>query len=56
MQNALAPVEHMFDNHIHCDASWCWSKEVQDKVHRTLVEWRENEVNVSLIIKPIDFK
>ena len=50
-QNALAPVEHMFDNHIYCDSSWRWSKEVQGKVHRILMERKLNEgmvVNVFL--------
>ena len=52
VRNALAPVEHMFDNHIYCDSSWCWSKEVQDKVHRILLDRKKSEgMEVSLCLR-----
>ena len=34
--NALAPIEHLFNEHTYCDAEWCWSKEMDDKVHELL--------------------
>ena len=34
--NALAPIEHLFNEHSYCDAEWCWSKEMDEKVHEIL--------------------
>lgn len=30
-KNVLAPVEHMFSNHEHCDSSWCYVKKAEDE-------------------------
>ena len=34
--NVLAPIEHLFNEHSYCDAEWCWSKEMDEKVHEIL--------------------
>ena len=28
--NRNAPLEHLFNCHIYCDASWCWAKQLDD--------------------------
>jgi hypothetical protein len=40
--NATAPIEHLFNNHIYCDSSWCWSREIEDKVHE-IISMRNNK-------------
>jgi hypothetical protein len=34
--NALAPIKHLFNEHTYCDVEWCWSKEMDEKVHELL--------------------
>jgi hypothetical protein len=29
--NAVASVEHLFNEHSFCDAAWCWNKEISEK-------------------------
>ena len=36
VRNAVAPIEHMFNDHSFCDSSWCPSKEMNEKVHKLL--------------------
>ena len=35
-RNARAPVEHLFSNHEFCDASWCWTKEIDERLHNVI--------------------
>ena len=48
MSNAIAPVEHLFDEHSFCDSSWCYSKEIEESVHKIITE--SVETRVSFII------
>ena len=36
LHNARAPVEHLFSNHEFCDASWCWTKEIDERLHNII--------------------
>ena len=31
VENARAPIEHLFYEHAYCDASWCWAKDIEQK-------------------------
>ena len=31
VKNAKAPIEHLFNDHTWCNATWCWSKEMEEK-------------------------
>ena len=35
MDNIMAPINHLFDDHKHCDSSWCHKKAIE-----------ENKINV----------
>ena len=37
VNNALAPVEHLFNEHSFCDSAWCWSRELEEQVDKILV-------------------
>ena len=36
--NARAPIEHLFDNHVFCDPTWCWAKTINDKLHNAITK------------------
>ena len=44
VKNALAPLEHVFNNHAFCDAAWCWSKEMAEKVDEVLKNTAQNTI------------
>ena len=31
MENIMAPLDHLFDDHKHCDSSWCHKKAKEEK-------------------------
>ena len=48
--NAKAPIEHLFNDHSWCDASWCWSKELQEGTHKivsVLTKRKVSDINVT---------
>ena len=49
VQNAVAPIEHMFNGHSFCDPSWCSSKEIEEKVHNMLSSKICSEVSSKFI-------
>ena len=36
LKNARAPVEHLFNSHEFCDASWCWAKEIEVRMQKIM--------------------
>ena len=32
MKNVMAPLDHLFDDHKHCDSNWCYKKAQEEKV------------------------
>ena len=39
VNNAKAPIEHLFNDHTWCDSLWYWSKKIEDKKNRvSLIE------------------
>ena len=44
--NATAPIEHLFNNHIYCDSSWCWSREIEDKVDEIISMRNKKKVKI----------
>ena len=44
VKNAMAPVEHLFDNHEFCDKSWCWAKELAYKTEEIIRKTRDKQV------------
>ena len=36
VSNAIAPVEHLFNDHSFCDPAWYWSKDVEQNVEKIL--------------------
>ena len=36
--NRYAALEHLFDNHVHCNGAWCYHKHVQDILHKKITE------------------
>ena len=51
VRNAVAPIEHMFNDHSFCDTSWCPSKEMDEKVHNLLSSKICSEVRFKSILK-----
>ena len=43
--NAIAPVEHLFDEHSFYDSSWCYSIEIEESVHKIITESVETRVS-----------
>ena len=37
LANAMAPVEHLFNNHSFCNPEWCYSKALEDKIDEIIV-------------------
>ena len=44
LKNARAPIEHLFNEHAFCDASWCWAKDMQKRVDEVVRKRLEIEV------------
>jgi hypothetical protein len=47
VQNARAPIEHLFNEHAYCDASWCWAKDIEEKRSEIIHKRWKKEVNLS---------
>ena len=47
--NETAPIEHLFNNDIYCDSSWCWSREIENKVHEIISMRNKNKVRKKTI-------
>ena len=45
VNNAKAPVEHLFDNHEFCDHTWCYAKEISNKTHEIILSSSQKQVN-----------
>ena len=43
-RGAMNPVEHLFNNHVYYDASWCWANDLDDSMFK-MSEHMENKVN-----------
>ena len=50
VSNAVAPAEHLFDDHSFCDSSWCYSKEIEESVHKILTESVETRVSCNICV------
>ena len=37
-RNCKAPMEHLFDNKVFCDVSWCWAKEIDMGIHDIIMK------------------
>ena len=38
VNNARAPVEHLFDCHEWCNKEWCWAKELDENQHKVILQ------------------
>ena len=43
---ALAPVEHLFNSHTWCDASWCWAKNLDETTHTYYTNLMQQSVSI----------
>ena len=46
--NATAPIEHLFNTHI--DSSWCWSREIEDKVEEIISIRNEKNCKIKFLL------
>ena len=47
IKNIKAPVEHLFDCHEFCDASWCWTKSIDKKMFHYMKQKRNEMVRTN---------
>ena len=47
--NAMAPVEHLFNEHSFCSAQWWWSKELQQQVDKIITHKKNKTVRTKTI-------
>ena len=38
VNNANAPIAHLFNNHTWCDSNWCWAKDMSDKIFQLMTK------------------
>ena len=46
VRNAKAPVEHLFNDHQWCNASWCWAKDLDNKTHKMYTHLMSKKVSL----------
>ena len=44
-RNIRSPIEHLFGDHTYCDSSWCWAKDYDDFVHKSIIDKMEKHSN-----------
>ena len=52
--NRMAPLEHLFDAHEHCDASWCWQKHLDDILNQHLQQLNNQGAHGEELVPPVD--
>jgi hypothetical protein len=51
--NRYAALEHLFDNHVHCNGTWCYHRHVQDVLHKKIIENRQGAPAVDSVPRDV---
>ena len=51
IKNALAPIEHLFNNHVFSDPAWCWARDIDDRIHEIITKAVDKKVKIKLMRK-----
>ena len=48
MDHSMAPLDHLFDNHKHCDSCWCHAKRIEENPKQCNEVWYEQKKGVTV--------